>query len=86
MKIYDRTAGEIIKIKRCHSGLIFKESNTDQLSLSKMETIISNPGLHHLAEKVFWNLDGEDLKICAQMNQSCKQILQKFFLGYVKLY
>ena len=41
-----------------------------------METIISNPGLHHLAEKVYWNLDVDDLKICAQINQSCKQILQ----------
>ena len=56
--------------------LIFKESNTDQLLSSKMETIISNPGLHHLAEIVFWNLDGEDLRIFAQINQSCKQILQ----------
>ena len=42
---------------------------------SKMEKIISNPGLQHLAEKVFWNLDVEDLKICGQINQSCKQIL-----------
>ena len=41
-----------------------------------MEKIISNPGLQHLAEKVFWNLDIEDLKICAQINQSCKQILE----------
>ena len=42
-----------------------------------MEKIISNPGLQHLVEKVFWNLDDvEDLKICAQINQSCKQILQ----------
>ena len=41
-----------------------------------METIISNPGLYHLAEKVFWNLAVEDLKICAQINQSCNQILQ----------
>ena len=38
-----------------------------------MET---NPGLKHLAEKVFWNLDVEDLKICAQINQSGKQILE----------
>ena len=37
---------------------------------------MSNPGLQHLAEKVFWNLDVEDLKICAQINQSCEQILQ----------
>ena len=41
-----------------------------------METIISNPGCHHLAENVFWNLDVDDLRICAQINQSCKQILQ----------
>ena len=41
-----------------------------------MEKIISNPGFLHLAEKVFWNLDVEELKICAQINQSCKQILQ----------
>ena len=36
-----------------------------------MEKIISNPGLQHLAEKVFWDLSAEDLKICAQINQSC---------------
>ena len=41
-----------------------------------MEKIMNNPGLQHLAENVFWNLDVEDLKICAQINQSCKQILQ----------
>ena len=41
-----------------------------------METIINNPGLQHLAEKVFWNLNVEDLKICAQINQSSKQILE----------
>ena len=41
-----------------------------------MEEIISNPGLQHLAEKVFCNLDVEDLRICEQINQSCKQILK----------
>ena len=41
-----------------------------------MEKIINNPGLQHLAEKVFWDLDDENLKNCAQINQSCKQILQ----------
>ena len=51
-----------------------------------MEKIISNPGLQHLVEKVFWNLDVEDLKICAQINQSCKQILQNpiFYLSKFK--
>ena len=41
-----------------------------------METIISNPGLQHLAEKVFLNSEVVNLKICAQINQSCKQILK----------
>ena len=41
-----------------------------------MEKIINNPGLQHLAEKVFWNLDVENLKKCAQINHSYKQILQ----------
>ena len=41
-----------------------------------METIINNPGIQHLAENVFWNLDVEYLKFCAQINQSGKQILQ----------
>ena len=41
-----------------------------------MEKIINSPGLQHLAEKVFSNLDVEDLKICGQINQSCYQILE----------
>ena len=41
-----------------------------------MEKIISSPGLQHLAEKIFWNLDVEDLKICAQINKACKLIFQ----------
>ena len=41
-----------------------------------METILNTSGLQHLAEEVFWNLDVEDLKICAQINLSCKQIVQ----------
>ena len=41
-----------------------------------MEKIFNNPGLQQLAEKVFWNLDVADLKICVKINQSCKQILQ----------
>ena len=44
--------------------------------VSKMETIANNPGLQHLTEKVFWNLIVEDLKMCSQINQSCKQMLE----------
>ena len=41
-----------------------------------MEKIINNPGLQHLAENVFWNLVVEDLKLCAQINLGCNQILK----------
>ena len=41
-----------------------------------MESIINNPGLQHLAEKIFWNLDTEQLKICGLINLSCKQMLE----------
>ena len=41
-----------------------------------MEKIISNTGLQHLSEKVFWNLDVDNLKICSQINQPCKQMLE----------
>ena len=55
---------------------ITKSVQNNQISQNIMEKIISNPGLQHLAEKVFLNLDVEDLKICGQINQSCKQILE----------
>ena len=40
-----------------------------------MENIVSNPGLQHLAENIFWNLNVKNLKICGLINQSCQQIL-----------
>ena len=41
-----------------------------------MEKIVSNPGLQHLAENIFSNLNVEDLKLCRQINQSWKQIVE----------
>ena len=41
--------------------------------IMQMEKIIRNPGLQHLAEEVFWNLNVEDLKVCAQINQSANK-------------
>ena len=55
------------------------------LLASKMEKIISNPGLQHLAEEVFWNLDIQDLYVCTQINQSCKQILENPLFWLKKL-
>ena len=40
-----------------------------------MDTILNTPGLLHLAEKIFDNLADEDTKICRNVNESSKQIL-----------
>ena len=63
----------ITKKKFQHSH--FRNPNKYTVKI-RMEKIINNSGLQHLAENVFWNLDAEDLKHCAQINQSCKKILQ----------
>ena len=42
---------------------------------SPMEKILNNPGLVHLAENIFGNLDDEYLEVCGQLNESSKQIL-----------
>ena len=55
-----------------------------QLS-SKMEKIINNPGLQHLAEKIFWDLDIEHLKICEQINESSRQILDNAMFWIKKI-
>ena len=39
-----------------------------------MEKIINNPGLQHLAENIFLNLNYADLKKCQLINQSASQI------------
>ena len=43
--------------------------------MENLEKILNNPGFQHLAENIFWNLDYEDLKICREINQSSKRIL-----------
>ena len=50
-----------------------------------MEKIVSIPGLQHLAEKVFFNLDVEDVKICGQINQNCKQFLENPLFWLTKI-
>ena len=40
-----------------------------------MENIIKNPGLQHIAENVFLNLNYEKLETCRLVNESCKKIL-----------
>ena len=40
-----------------------------------MENFFNNPGLQHLAENIFLNLNYADLKKCHLINQSSSQIL-----------
>ena len=40
-----------------------------------MENIINNPGFQHMVEKIFLNLNYEDLKACQLINQSANEIL-----------
>ena len=40
------------------------------------ETILNNPGLQHLAENIFLNLDVEPLQLCGLLNKSSKQIFE----------
>ena len=48
-----------------------------------MENIIKNPGLQHITENIFWNLDHQSIENGRQINQSCKEILDNplFWLG-----
>ena len=40
-----------------------------------MDYIINNPGLQKIIEKIFFNLDFQDLQACQLMNKSSKEIL-----------
>ena len=51
-----------------------------------MENIINNPGLQHLNENIFLNLNYEDLKKCQFINQSTKDIWKypMFWIKWIK--
>ena len=51
------------------------ENTSIQSFFLTMEKIIKNPGLQHLAENIFLNLNYSDLKKCQLINQSASQIL-----------
>ena len=43
--------------------------------VNPMENFLNNPGLAHLADNIFDNLDFEDIKVCRDINQSSQQKL-----------
>ena len=46
-----------------------------KLACCKMDQIIKSPGLQHVIENIFLNLDFKDLLACQFINKTCKQIL-----------
>ena len=49
-----------------------------------MEAFINNPGLQHLAEMIFLNLNHEALDTCALVNQSFKLFLENYPMFWLK--
>ena len=45
------------------------------VTTSTMEQFLENPGLVHLAENIFNNLNDADVEICRNINQTSKDIL-----------
>ena len=55
----------------------YKEEQQIDNNQGALAIFINNPGLQHLAEEIFWNLDLiKALENCQQINQSSKMILQ----------
>ena len=46
-------------------------------SAPMLEEIINSPGLQHIAEEIFWNLDFNGIMTCKSLNISCKDIVNK---------
>ena len=53
-------------------------------SIHNMEAFINNPGLQHLAEMIFLNLNHEILDTCALVNQSFKFFLENHPMFWLK--
>ena len=67
-----------------------KRSNEDEVSMecqprvkkpklapiSNLEEIINRPGLQHIAEEIFLNLDFRDIMACTEINKSCEEIIE----------
>ena len=54
--------------------VIFGEERGQRFDMD-MEQILENPGLLHLAENIFSNLNDADVEICRNINQISKEIL-----------
>ena len=62
-----------------HSTYIFAQHSITMAEVSPMERILNTPGLVHLAENIFGNLDCEGIGFCRDINQSSRQMLDNPF-------
>ena len=62
-------------MKRSRDESEEQQSNKKIKLTPKMDQIANSPGLQHIIENIFLNLDSEDLATCQFINKSCKQIL-----------
>ena len=57
----------------------------EETSQGLLAILINNPGLQHLAEDIFLNLDSKALENCQQINQSSSQLLENPLFWMKKL-
>ena len=57
-------------------NLIFKSTKLFHLPITNMDLITRTPGLHHIAEQIFSNLDRNSLLECQEVNEQWGSILR----------
>ena len=63
-------------LKRLHEEESSTECQPNKKSKTvPMKEIVKNPGLQYIIEKIFLNLDFEDILACKLINKSCKTIV-----------
>ena len=61
---------------KLESGDLFNKKSKQTMSI--MNEIINTPGLQHIIERIFFNLDFEDLMNFHLVNKALKQILDQW--------
>ena len=73
-KIESPSDSNIEKITIVQSNV--QAANNVEAKIVTLENFTNNPGLQHLAEEIFWNLNVDALEMCEQINQFSRHILE----------
>ena len=57
------------------NSMIFYQNSPNNIKIRTMETIVKCPGLQHLTENIFLNLNHGDLEKCRLINGQCEEIV-----------